>query len=399
MARWLLPENISDVLPVEARRIERLRRRLMDLYQGYGYELVIPPLVEHIDSLLTGSGRDLDLSTLKLVDQGSGRTLGLRADVTPQVSRIDSHILNRAGVVRLCYALSSLHARPAHPLANREPLQVGAELYGEPGLAGDREILDLAVRSLRLLDIPAIQIDMGHTAIVRALFDRFGAGSAAQAPVLSALTSKDPGALDQACLGFDAEGKAAFGALLSLHGDAGILDSARKLLPGLPTIVRALDELAGLARMADLDRGDCAPVRVSFDLADLHGFRYHTGFTFAAFAPGIAGALLRGGRYDDVGAAFGRSRHATGFSLLDLREAASLGVDEAPLAMFAPGVEDEALSRLVQSLRARGEIVVAGSGSGGDRPALGGSLCFDRRIVASGSQWQVVAWDPAADGT
>lgn len=378
MAHWLLPENLSDVLPQEARTVERLRRTLLDLYFSYGYEMVMPPLLEHLESLLTGSGHDLDLRTLKLVDQLSGRSLGLRADMTPQVARIDAHILQRAGVVRLCYASSTLHARPAHPLASREPLQVGAEIYGEAELVADCEILDLAVRSARTIVPAPTLVDLGHTGVVRALLGELLAAAPAAEHILAALTGKDPAALHLACIGLDGSMCANLQALLELEGGPEVLAQAQRRLPGSAALDAALAQLAALA-------ASCSAESVSIDLADLHGFRYHTGITFALYVPALAGPLLRGGRYDDIGAAFGRARPASGFSLLDLREAArlapaaSVGVIRAPLA-GAPG-----LDACVAALRAAGQIVV------GLRPgtAAGVALTVDRELIWEAGTWQV----------
>ena len=378
MARWLLPENLSDVLPEEAGTVERLRRALLDLYAGYGYELVIPPLLEHLESLLTGSGHDLDLSTLKLVDQLSGRTLGLRADTTPQVARIDSHILNRSGIARLCYAGSTLHARPMHPLASREPLQVGAEIYGDADLAADREILDLAVRSARRIVAAPVQIDMGHTGVVRALLGEQLAASAGAEAVLAALTGKDPAALHRASGALAPAVRKALHALIGLNGGHEVLEQAQRELPPSAGIDRALEELALLARA-------CPGEAASIDLADLHGFAYHTGITFAVYVPGLPGPLLRGGRYDDIGQAFGRARPATGFSLLDLREAARLATVEPVRAIRAPRSGPPGLEAAVAALRARGDVVIQAAPGG----ELGVALQVDRELLWHGGSWQV----------
>jgi ATP phosphoribosyltransferase regulatory subunit len=381
MARWLLPENISDVLPAEARTVERLRRALLDLYRGYGYEMVIPPLMEHLESLLTGSGHDLGLTTLKLVDQLSGRTLGLRADTTPQVARIDSHILNREGVARLCYAGSTLHARPTHPLASREPLQIGAEIYGDADFGADREILELAVRSARTIGIAHVQVDLGHTGVVRALLGNLLHAPAGVEQVLAALTGKDPAALQAACAGLSAQSRQALHALLDLNGGLEVLENARRELPRSAALDAALDELGHLARA-------CGADAVSIDLSDLHGFRYHTGVTFAVYVAGLSGPLLRGGRYDDIGEAFGRSRPATGFSLLDLREAAQLVRADPVRAILAPRVADTALQAAIEALRGQGEIVICNSstGQGGE---IGVALTVDRELVWQDGCWSV----------
>jgi len=387
VARWLLPENLSDVLPEEARTVEHLRRALLDLYASYGYELVIPPLLEHLESLLTGSGHDLDLSTLKLVDQLSGRTLGVRADTTPQVARIDSHILNRDGVARLCYAGSTLHARPMHPLASREPLQVGAEIYGDAELAADREVLDLAVQSARRILNAPVQVDLGHTGIVRALLGADLAAAEQAEAVLAALSGKDPAALHLAARDLAQPVRGALQALLGLNGGCEVLEAAQRELPASAGLERALNELALLTEGG---AGDA----VSIDLADLHGFRYHTGLTFAVYVPGLSGPLLRGGRYDDIGQAFGRARPATGFSLLDLREAARLAPVKAVCAIRAPRGSHAGLADAVTALRAQGEIVVQAGPAG----ELGVALQIDRELRWLGGAWRVLPVAPPGPG-
>jgi ATP phosphoribosyltransferase regulatory subunit len=388
MARWLLPENLSDVLPHQARAIERARRQLLDLYRGHGYELVMPPLLEHLDSLLTGTGSELALQTFQITDQLSGRTLGVRADTTPQVARIDSHILGREGVARLCYAGPTLHARPLHPLASREPLQVGAELYGESGPGADAEVLELAVLSARCLARGPVQIDLGHSGVVRALL-----GEGVDAPgvglVLDALRSKDPAALGVAISGRPAEQGRALRSLLGMHGGIEVIARARRELPPSIALGAALRELEAIA-------GSCSADEVSIDLADLHGFRYHTGATFAAWMPGLTGPLLRGGRYDDIGAAFGRARCATGFSILDLREAVAWSREAPERAILAPLPGDAGLRALVAELRARGEIVVRAPAA---RDGAGASLDTDREIVAENGGWVVRERPPAEAGS
>lgn len=350
MSRWLLPEGIADVLPDEALRIETLRRSLLDLYRGYGYQQVIPPLIEYLESLLTGTGRDLDLRTFKLTDQLSGRQLGLRADITPQTARIDAHILNRAGVVRLCYAGAVLHTRPAHPLAAREPLQVGAELYGFSGLAADAEIQRLAVASLRLAGVARPRIDLGHTGITRALLATDAQAMARSDEILAALGAKDVPELRQLCAPLASESRQALLALTRLHGPLPeVLAAARRHLPPLAPIAQALADLEQLARGLEADE-------TSADLSDLHGYRYYTGVNFAAYGD-APGALLRGGRYDDIGRAFGRARPATGFSI-DMRELSRGNGVSPPRPILAPCDDDPALRAEVARLRSGGEVVV-----------------------------------------
>jgi ATP phosphoribosyltransferase regulatory subunit len=380
MPRWLLPENISDVLPREARRVEELRRALLDLYCSYGYQLVIPPLIEYLDSLLTGTGSDLDLRTFKLTDQASGRMLGLRADTTPQVARIDAHILNRTGVARLCYAGSVLHARPLHPLAAREPLQVGAELYGHPGREADAEVVELAIASLRLAGLSDVQLDLGHTGVVRAILDLAQPAPALTDELLAALSAKDVPALEQLVAPLPADAASALRTLATLHGGPEVIDQARRQLPRLPAVNDSLDELAQISHQCD--------ATVSIDLADLHGYRYLTGVTFAAHAEELPSAVLRGGRYDDIGRAFGRARPAVGFSIY-LRELARLRPLDAPRAILAPAGDDRRLQSLIQQLRAEGEVVVQRLPGESDQQ-MSGDFMFDRAIVRLDGNWGVV---------
>ena len=366
MPRWLLPESISDILPSEARKVEDLRRRLLDLYRGYGYELVMPPLLEYIDSLLTGTGGDLDLRTFKLVDQLSGRTLGVRADMTTQVARIDAHLLGRAGVVRLCYAGSVLHTRPAGVFAGREPLQVGAEIYGHAGLEADLEAIELTIESLRLAAIPGIRLDLSHVGVLQALLAQ--APGLSEAELLPILLAKDALALREWLDTARADmrehvDQAVLDALLALPGLYGpamgaeaVGRRAREILPSVPGLAAALDEIERLASSPVFAR--FPEVELSVDLADLRGYRYHSGVTFAAYVPGQPDSVARGGRYDNVGRSFGRARPATGFSL-ELRELAGLMPDAPPAtAVRAPWSDRPDVAEAVAKLRASGEIVV-----------------------------------------
>ncbi|SOE49265.1 ATP phosphoribosyltransferase regulatory subunit [plant metagenome] len=354
IGNWLLPEGLADTLPAEARRIEELRRKLLDLYRTYGFEMVAPPLVEYIDSLLSGTGGDLNLSTCKLVDQLSGRTLGVRADMTTQVTRIDAHLLNRAGVTRLCYCGTVLHARPAGLLSSRELLQIGAEIYGHAGFEADIEVLQLALESTRLAGVREPRLDLCHPGLVRAILDA-DAGAAAHAETIYAiLRDKDVPALVELSgrvEGVRAETWQALRKLPDLYGGADVLARARQELPLLPGVAAALDALGQL--IAALDG-----VSVGVDLADVGGYGYHSGVTFSIYAEGWHDALVRGGRYDDVSRAFGRARPATGFSL-DLRKLAAGLPPAAPSrAIRAPWGQDPALVQALRSLRAAGEVVV-----------------------------------------
>ena len=292
MRRWLLPEHIEDVLPAEARSIERLRRTILDLFESHGYELVAPPLLEYVDSLLSGIGKDLDLATFKLVDQLSGRMMGVRADHTPQVARIDAHLLNRQGVARLCYCGSVLHTVPAGMTKMREPIQIGAELYGHAGLEADVEIVRLMIESLKRAGIERIHIDLGNPAIYRALVEGLKLDPEVSEALFHAVQQKD-GPAAREIAGKASEAADALAALTTLNGGIDVIDAARRKLP------------------------------VSLDLAELRGDHYQSGVVFDAYCNGVSGAVARGGRYDEVGKAFGRARPATGFSI-DLRSLASI---------------------------------------------------------------------------
>ena len=350
--RWSLPEYIDDVLPAEAARVERLRRTILDLFASHGYEYVVPPLIEYLDSLLTGTGGDLDLRTFKLVDQLSGRTLGVRADITPQAARIDAHMLNRKGVARLCYAGPVLHTLPASENRNRESMQIGAELFGHAGPESDIEVQRLMLEALRAAGVARPQIDLGHVGILRALVARSGIRGQPEQRLFEALQRKDMPELRSLTREVPAAVRAAFLLLPQLYGDEAVLREASRRLPRLPEIDAAIRMLRRLARATS----DLAHA-IRFDLSELRGYRYHSGVVFAAYAPGWAGAVARGGRYDEVGIAFGRARPATGFSL-DLRDLAGLIPDSKDRRILAPSKGDEALARLVRRLRSRGDIVV-----------------------------------------
>jgi len=380
---WLLPEHIADVLPARARQVEKLRRGLLDAAESFGFELVIPPMLEHIESLLSGTGHALDLQTFKLVDQLSGRTLGLRADSTPQVARIDAHLLNRSGVARLCYCGPVLHTRATGTGASREPLQFGAEIYGHAGLEADIEILDLALEALSVVGLKGAVLDLADTRIVRAVLAGVPVDTARLEAVHAALASKDAAELAVVAKGFPDEARRGLQALLLLYGDAAILDEARRVLPARAAIATALDELKQLADHAAEARPE---VKIGFDLADSSGYAYYSGARFAVYAEGASDAIARGGRYDEVGAIFGRTRPAVGFGL-DVKEVAELVPQAAARpAIRAPGSGDAALRGTVRQLRARGEIVVRELP--GDRGDEAGFV-FDRSVVPTPTGWMV----------
>lgn len=385
MSAWVLPDHIADVLPSEARHIEELRRSLLDTASSYGYELVIPPLLEHLESLLTGTGEALDLQTFKLVDQLSGRMLGVRADTTPQVARIDAHLLNRAGVARLCYCGPVLHTRPDRPHATREPLQLGAEIYGHSGREADLEILLLALDCLKAAQVSGLSVDLADASVVDALL----AGVSVSAPVLAelhaALATKDSTELASLSRGLPASTREGLLALAQLYGDEKVLDEARVALKSTPGIDRALSNLKWLASQL----GDA---RVTFDLADLRGYAYYSGPRFSVYASGAGDALVRGGRYDGVGAVFGhnhdRARPAVGFSL-DLKNVVGAAAPR-PLkaAIRAPWGEDATLRAAIASLRGRGETVV-GMLPGHDSEI--DEFHCDRELIEVAGQWVVQA--------
>lgn len=354
MRTWLLPEYIEDILPGEARRLEQVRRRILDDFAVHGYELVMPPLLEYVDSLLTGTGHDLDLQTFKLVDQLSGRMLGVRADITPQVARIDAHLLNRGGVTRLCYAGSVLRTLPDGLNRTREPLQIGAEIYGHRGIESDVEVQRLMLRALQLAGVREVSLDIGHVAVFRALLRRARVARGLEADLFQAMQSKDAPAIAALARKLDRSTRSALAVLPELYGGPEVLARARRMLPALPEIRAALRDLSALSRQL----ADLVHIR-SFDLGELRGYHYHSGVVFAAYANARPNAMAQGGRYDEVGKAFGRARPATGFSM-DLRElAAAEGVvspESRVLAPYRPG--DSALQRRMTALRARGTVVI-----------------------------------------
>lgn len=393
---WLLPEHLADVLPSEAKRIEGLRRALTDEAQAYGYELVMPPLLEHLDSLLSGTGRTLGLQTFKLVDQLSGRTLGLRADTTPQVARIDAHLLNRPGVVRLCYCGPVVHTRPAGPWSSREPLQFGAELYGHLGLEADLEVLELALDGLRQAGVKDAVLDLGDARIANALVQALGLDTEARPPLLAALSAKDGGAMAEALAVLQPSGEALQASaaagikrLLGLYGPVSVLDRAAEELPALPPITQALADLRRIVRHVQATHPD---VRIGVDLADLGGQDYYSGIRFSVMGLSASQVLASGGRYDHVGRVFGRERPAVGFSL-DLKALSQALQAGAPApvprpAIRAPWSEDAGLRAAVRALRSRGETVVCIL-PGHEHEAQ--EFACDRELVQVAGQWVLQA--------
>ena len=381
MSAWVLPDHIADVLPSEARHIEELRRLYLDTARGYGYELVMPPLLEHLESLLSGTGRALDLQTFKLVDQLSGRTLGLRADTTPQVARIDAHLLNRAGVTRLCYCGPVLHTRPDRPFATREPLQFGAEIYGHAGMEADLEVLQLALDSLKAVGVQQFTVDLSDARIVPALLQGVALSADQRDALHQALAAKDVSGLKTLTQSLPANVRDALVALVGLYGDASVLDRAEAALAAWPEALQAIAQLRQVA-------ADLADLPVTFDLADLRGYAYYSGVRFAIFVPGASDALVRGGRYDEVGAVFGRKRPAVGFSL-DLKELVQVVPARGlKAAIRAPWAADAGLRRAIASLRDRGETVVCVLP--GHDSVVDEFEC-DRELIEVAGQWVVQA--------
>jgi ATP phosphoribosyltransferase regulatory subunit len=382
---WLLPEHIADVLPAQARHIEELRRGLLDVARGYGFELVMPPLLEHLESLLTGSGRELDLQTFKLVDQLSGRTMGVRADTTSQVARIDAHLLNREGVTRLCYCGPVLHTRPSGLQATREPLQFGAETYGHAGLEADLEIQDLALDCLHNAGITDVTLDLGDARILRGLLADAAMPQDRAVALTAALAAKDMPTLDELSRDLPAPTRQGLKALMRLYGGMDVLSAAERELPAHPLVRAALSDLRSLASRVQQAHPEA---HVGFDLADFGGYGYYSGARFAVYTTGCSDSIARGGRYDEIGAVFGRNRPAVGFSL-DLKELADLvPARRLAAAIRAPWGESDALRTAVRRLREQGETVVCILPG---HEHEGQEFDCDRELVAQGDQWVVRA--------
>jgi len=382
MRNWLLPEYIEDVLPAEAARIETLRRRLLDLFKVHGYQYVIPPMLEYMESLITGVGHDLDLATFKVVDQLTGRLMGVRADMTPQAARIDAHLLNQQGITRLCYAGSVLRTKPDGLAQTREPLQLGAELYGHAGIASDIEIQRLLIKALHAIGIEQVHLDFSHVNVFGSLIESSQINAQLEQELYAALQSKDQSSVAALTNGLDKATREALLHLTELNGDKAMLTKAAKVLPASAAIKAALDNLAQVADgLADLG------VSVSFDLSELRGYHYHSGIVFAAYAQGYKGPLALGGRYDEVGQAFGRARPATGFSL-DLRGVVTaLPTAQMEMAIFAPAITDSTLTAKIDALRAEGHVVVQ------ELPGIESNLAelnCNKKLEHYNSGWHVV---------
>lgn len=394
MPAWLLPDHTSDLLPTEALRLERLRRRLLDLYASYGYALFQPPIFEHAESLGVKGDADLDRRSFRFPDPLSGRLLGLRADITPQAARVDAHLLGDGGINRLCYAASVVHALPAGLLSSREPIQLGCELFGHSGLEADLEIQELALASLDAAGMGVVHLNLTDRAIFRALIQDDPQLQSVEQAVVSALQAKDGVALSAAMAELSPATQQALQSLLSLYGpplgESGVLARARQTLPPTPAILASLDRLQ---RMAESPLFQTHPqCRLSLDLADLYGWQYHNGIMFSIFCPGHPDAVIRGGRYDGMGEAFGRSRPATGFSLelRALTELADHGV-EPESSVAAPWLQDASLREAIAQIRAQGRAVVC-------LPEQAFDQWAGPRLVQTAGLWQVApAVVPSSD--
>lgn len=380
MQNWLLPEYVEDILPIEALHIEVMRRQIIDLLMVHGYQQVIPPLLEYLESLLSGSGSDMDLHMFKVIDQLSGRMMGLRADMTPQVARIDAHLLNSEGITRLCYANSVLHTVPSGITQTREPLQVGAELYGHSGLESDLEVQRIMLQCLSVAGVNKIHLDLGHVAVFRGLIKGASISRELEAELFAVLQAKDVSTLKELCIKLQKNTRDALMLLPQLYGDKNILIDAVKRLPDYPEIRTALNELS-------IVEEELKPTvdKIAFDLADLRGYHYHTGMVFAAYANGCSNAIALGGRYDEIGKAFGRARPATGFSM-DLRELFRLMKPQTyPSGIRAPfQKKNKELENIIEQLRSSGQIVVM------DLPGQENeSLDCNRQLVFQNGQWIV----------
>lgn len=386
--RWLLPDGVADVLPPRARRVETLRRTLLDQYQRWGYELIIPPLIEYLQSLLTGTGNDLDLQTFKLTDQLTGRMMGVRADMTPQAARMDAHSLRRAGVTRLCYAGHVLHARPNSMLASRTPLQVGCELFGSTSDSADQEILDLMLGTLQTAGVARIHLDLAHVGIFQCLTAAAGLGEREESRIFDAMRRKSIPELDE-LLGDAQSGsyRDMLRNLARLNGGADVPEHARRMLAGAPDrVMAAVDELDSAAKRVRQRHPD---VSVGFDFCELRGYNYHTGLVFAAYTPGEEEAVAQGGRYDAVGEDFGRARPATGFSA-DLNRLLRAGDDasgetNSAGAIWAPADDDAELRSRISELR-RDETVIQAMP---DDTASPRELGCNRQLVRGDNGWDI----------
>lgn len=385
--RWLLPDGIEEVLPPDAARVEAARRQVLDLFQRWGYEFVVTPHIEYLESLLTGAGQDLDLRTFKVTDPASGRLMGFRADITPQVARMDAHSLRREGPNRLCYAGSVLHARPRALATSRSPIQLGAELYGDASPASDVEVISLMLDMLAMAEVPDVHMDLGHVGIYRGLARAAGLSGEAEQALFDALQRKAVDEVAALTDGLPAQLAGMLRALAELCGSREVLEQAAAVLADAPAVVKAA--LADLVVIADALAQRFPQLPLYFDLGELRGYHYHTGVVFAAFVPGVGESIAQGGRYDHIGADFGRARPATGFST-DLKTLVTLGqvqLDAPVQGIWAPA-EGTGLWQAVQQLRRNGRRVVQAL-PGQDAASAREAGC-DAQLQLREGNWQVV---------
>ena len=388
--RWLLPDGVEEILPAEAYKLESLRRHLLDLYESWGYQLVITPLIEYLDSLLVGSSTDLDLHTFKITDQLSGRMMGIRADITPQAARIDAHCLNREGPVRLCYADNVLHTRPRGIMTSRVPIRIGAELYGYSGVECDIELVCIMHETLRAAEINDVHIVLGHVGIFRTLLLEANLDEGTERSLFEAVQRKEYDRINEVLNSsvIDKELRQMLEQLTRLSGDETILEAAKQVFAAAPVTVTAeLDELVAIAEGIKKRLPEAA---MFFDLCELRGYEYHTGIVFAAYTPNYGRAVAKGGRYDHIGEVFGRARPASGFDS-DLKVLAKLSnkIFTRRAAIVVPNNNDPDLLILVDTLREQGEIVVNWFGDA----ELSQQDCeeqnCDRQIVNRNGEWVV----------
>lgn len=385
--RWLLPDGIEEFLPAGAVQVEGLRRRLVDTYRSWGYDIVIPPLLEFTDSLLIGLGREIDLMTFKVTDQISGRSMGIRADITPQIARMDAHSFKRKGVSRFCYGGHVLHTRPKTPLATRAPIQAGVELYGEAGASADIEVISLLLQSLQTVGLPSLHIDLGHVGIYRALATDIDFTTAQEEAFFDLLQRKAATEIAEwvSANVRDQELAQLLIDLPNMAGNAEILSGAEQRLTTIsPAAGAAVAELASIASVIQQRYPEA---RLHFDLSELRGYHYHTGIVFAAYAPGFGSTIANGGRYDSIGEVFGRSRPATGFAIdVTALHRLGLGQDSVAQGIYAPASDDPTLWQTTQALRAKGERVV--NGLANETPNFEDIQC-DRQLVLEGDQYVI----------
>ena len=385
--RWLLPEGIEESLPEESAWLEKYRRELVDMFSTWGYELVMPPLIEYLDSLLIGPSDDLDLQTFKLTDQLTGRMMGVRADMTSQVARIDAHMLKRDAPTRFCYLGTVLHARPGGRDLTRSPLQVGAELYGHAGLDSDVEVICLMLEALSLVGIEDVLLDVGHVGIISNLVNKAGLNESQQIQLQTLLQQKAQPEYEQflASCALTADWNKVFLALMDLSGDESMIATAKELLKDCDKeVVEFIDYVTELSKRV---AHHYPKIQLHYDFAALSGYRYQNGAVFAAYIPGQGSEIARGGRYDMIGEVFGRSRPATGFSL-DLKALAKISpkTNASVMGIYAPNENDLSLQEKIKQLRAQGErVICALSNQQGDVR----DMQCDRILVKEGKTWVV----------